>query len=393
MKKAQQHIPFLDHIRAVAILLVFLFHSLDASYRSDHFLFNGWFRNFSSGPLPFFLAPLTFGYLGVAIFFVVSGFCIHLSHEGSREKSFSTFYLRRFFRIYPPYLAALLIFALVFPTTRLSLHSQFSANLYQLITHLFLVYNFDSVTYHGINPAFWSIAVEVQLYLLYPLLLWFTRKWGWYRALWITGGIEVGMRVILGAFPHASSFKPFIPGIPFLYWYSWAIGAALAESYLKKQPLPFARFHILFWPAVTVVACLFEPLYPFSFLFAALSTACFISFMLNRPVAAPVAAGPFGFIWEYLRFIGLISYSVYLIHQPIVEAVPKVLHRLFPQHIFSGLVLYTMCLVAWILITALSYAFYRLIELPSVELGKWFNQKKRTDPDIIIPSLPAVNSQ
>jgi peptidoglycan/LPS O-acetylase OafA/YrhL len=54
------------------------------------------------------------GWVGVPIFFTVSGFCIHLSYQRSRENGFKRFFTRRFFRIYPPYLLAVLFFGLIF---------------------------------------------------------------------------------------------------------------------------------------------------------------------------------------------------------------------------------------------------------------------------------------
>src|SRR5882762_2762678 len=112
METSREHLVFLDHIRGVAILSVFLYHTLDVSFGADHFLFKGWWRSSdSNGSLPILLYPLTLGWLGVAIFFVVSGFCIHLSHRRSSKQKISAFFTKRFFRIYPPYLIALLVFA------------------------------------------------------------------------------------------------------------------------------------------------------------------------------------------------------------------------------------------------------------------------------------------
>lgn len=109
-KSFPQHYPFLDGIRGIAILWVFLFHSLGASYGWDHFPWNGLFRSFDEPRSLVVLFPLSLGGLGVAIFFAVSGFCIHLSHLRNREKGWTYFFYRRFFRIYPAYLVAILIF-------------------------------------------------------------------------------------------------------------------------------------------------------------------------------------------------------------------------------------------------------------------------------------------
>ena len=126
-------------------------------------------RSFSVPPAFLVLSPLIFGNFGVAVFFVISGFCIQLSYARSAQAGFRAFYIRRFFRIYPPYLVALLFFAVVFPPTRLGFAKLWDWA--QFGSHLLLVHNFDARAFDGINGAFWSIAVEVQLYLLFPVLV------------------------------------------------------------------------------------------------------------------------------------------------------------------------------------------------------------------------------
>src|SRR4029079_6537576 len=96
--------------------------------------------------------PATLGSAGVAVFFAVSGFCIHLSFQRNPESR--DYIFRRFFRIYPPYLFALVLFAFIYPPTRLSFASL--QDFTQLLSHLFLVHNFGSSTFNGINGAFWS---------------------------------------------------------------------------------------------------------------------------------------------------------------------------------------------------------------------------------------------
>jgi peptidoglycan/LPS O-acetylase OafA/YrhL len=66
---------------------------------------------------------LTYGHMGVAMFFVVSGFCIHLSHARSNSRSWVEFSRRRFFRIYPPYLLSLLVFYFMWPFRTYSISS------------------------------------------------------------------------------------------------------------------------------------------------------------------------------------------------------------------------------------------------------------------------------
>ena len=102
--KTTAHLGFLDVLRGVAILWVFLAHSVGMSYGGTLPQWGpGWTRNFGEARLPAVLFPLTYGFAGVAIFFVISGFCIHLSFLRGRPGDWQGFFVRRFFRIYPPY--------------------------------------------------------------------------------------------------------------------------------------------------------------------------------------------------------------------------------------------------------------------------------------------------
>jgi hypothetical protein len=81
-------------------------------------------------------------------------------------------------------------------TPRLTFHDQ--GFWMQLLTHLFLVHNYPSSTYIGINGAFWSLAIEAQLYLMYPALLMLVSKLGWRRTMVILAGCELLLRGMYG---------------------------------------------------------------------------------------------------------------------------------------------------------------------------------------------------
>ena len=162
--------PLLDAIRGGAVLMVLIYHCLFWAVGSTHLPYRHGVRDFEAHPELTAMAPLTFGWAGVAIFFVVSGFCIHLSFLNCERWGY--FFWKRFWRIYPPYLAALFLF-FVMDSAAGQLRDEAE---FQLITHALLVHNFWSETHFGINPSFWSIAVEAQLYVIYPILVFFVAK-------------------------------------------------------------------------------------------------------------------------------------------------------------------------------------------------------------------------
>jgi peptidoglycan/LPS O-acetylase OafA/YrhL len=378
MTHSDDRIPFLDHIRGVAIILVFGFHALHPAFDRFDLAWDGWLRDFDVPRSFLLLLPLTAGSIGVAIFFVVSGFCIHLSHERSKRKDLGTFFVRRFFRIYPPYFLALVLFALAFPWTRLRFDSR--GDFANLGSHLLLIHNFFGRSAIAINGSFWSLAVEAQLYLLYPLLLIFTRRLGWAGALWLAGTIEVSLRSVSAAtFAAQGNQGPsWLVFSPFSFWLSWSIGARLADDWLKGRPPVLGARSLWIWPVLTVIAFFIKPLFPFVFLLAALSTAGVIAFLLSHPsLSVPVPR----FVRDHLRGVGVLSYSIYLLHEPLLNAVPWTLRKAFPGHHFSQILTFGSCMAAWCPILLLSWAFYRYVEQPSIRMGKAIDSRhRRPDP-------------
>jgi peptidoglycan/LPS O-acetylase OafA/YrhL len=80
MNNSKKYFDFLDQIRGFAIVSVVFYHILGTVCSRSQFPWGtSWLRDFSVPKSFLLLSPLSFGHIGVAIFFVVSGFCIHLS--------------------------------------------------------------------------------------------------------------------------------------------------------------------------------------------------------------------------------------------------------------------------------------------------------------------------
>jgi peptidoglycan/LPS O-acetylase OafA/YrhL len=371
----KQRIDFLDSVRGIAVLLVFVFHSLGAAFNRETLPWGIWFRDFGV-PRSFLpVAPASFGWVGVAIFFVVSGFCIHLSF--SRQPQWSAFFWRRFFRVYPAYLAALLFFAFVYPITRSHFASRIDFR--QIVSHLLLLHNFEETTFLGINPSFWTLAVEVQLYALYPILLVLCRSLGWRRTLIGVAALEISLRLTDGVMFTASGagLPRWVTGSPLTYWFSWSVGAYVAERYIRNVPLLIPRPLTYSVGALAVAVSFFKPVSGLSFMLFALVAAAAIATVINsREQTLPLP----GMLREHLGDVGLCSYSVYLLHQPLLAGLAAIItggayiHPLF---------LFAVCLASWIVIVPLASLSYQFCELPGLALGKRFGRR-----DAVINALP-----
>jgi peptidoglycan/LPS O-acetylase OafA/YrhL len=146
------HILELDGFRAIAIYLVINFH------------FGVYVRIF-----PPYNVVTQAGWVGVPLFFVLSGMLLSLPFitaglEGRPGPSAARFYQRRVLRIFPLYYGSLL---LLVAATGLAQHAWPAAD--ELVSHLFFVSNFRA-TFSTISAPYWSLAVEVQFYVVMPLI-------------------------------------------------------------------------------------------------------------------------------------------------------------------------------------------------------------------------------
>jgi peptidoglycan/LPS O-acetylase OafA/YrhL len=371
--RANAHFGFIDQLRGVAILLVFLCHStviFTPASSMDLYDPLGFLGHVFAGRISVFqvidflcLYPCRIGWSGVAVFFVVSGFCIHLSYSQPGKPDFTAFYIRRFFRIYPAFFLAVLVFGLWFPYSRLDFdHWQ---NWVRLFSHLLLCNNLSDLLV-GISAAYWTIPVEAQLYLLFPVLLWLVRRYSFARALWIVGVIQFSLQITTALAFGLYRLPPlWLTASPFYYWFSWSIGAAVCDAYLKGKPSPLRKSSSWLWLIAALATSGFAA-HEFSFAFFALATASLIARRLSTEATQESPS----FFGRFLRITGTYSYSIYLIHQPIIVAVIATY-----KHAFAGLennrwTIFFAALSSWLIIFPVAAVLYYLVEKPSISLGK-----------------------
>jgi peptidoglycan/LPS O-acetylase OafA/YrhL len=165
-KKASGHIPALDGVRGFAAASVFLVHYGGGSH--SHFL-----------PIRMAAETLQLGWAGVSLFFVLSGFLITgILWDGfHKEHWWRNFYIRRSLRIFPLYYCALFIALLVALTV-----DSGSRSLPSLLVYAFYLQNIPPLAIHLRQlphvwiDHFWSLAVEEQFYIIWPFLLFAVHK-------------------------------------------------------------------------------------------------------------------------------------------------------------------------------------------------------------------------
>lgn len=172
-----RHVQVLDGLRGIAILLVLLFHYWQLSF---------WAIPIPGLPSQYNLEFVQYaGYLGVELFFFISAFCLFYPHAKvmfgqGRVPTVKHFFYRRAIKIVPSYLLALLIlgvfFSDLYPVTYQ--HGVFA----DLGLHLIFLHDLAPESRSSFDGVFWSLAVEVQFYYLFPLLAKAFRRFPWLTA-------------------------------------------------------------------------------------------------------------------------------------------------------------------------------------------------------------------
>lgn len=217
----------IDALRGAAALGVVFYHAVEQGQ-------NVLPHNLFQYPIRVVQFASSFGYIGVFLFFVISGFCIHLqwarakAAETEPEIRFGSFWKRRIRRLYPPYIIALLLFLLLTAATIGIQLTQFF--FYDVGMHLLMLHNLDPHTSYTINGVFWTLAIEEQLYLAYFLLLFIRVRWGW----GVTIVVCLLARLAWMVFSHVvwlkTGFAIPVPEAAASHWFTWALGAIGVEA-------------------------------------------------------------------------------------------------------------------------------------------------------------------
>ena len=157
-----------DLLRVVCVYMVGWYHIWQQSWLSPVLRIGSFTLNMT--------APVRAGYMFVDLMLLLSGFLLYLPYANGKEKSPSAFYLRRALRILPSYwlcLAFMMVFALVQPD-----FSDGKRLGQDLVAHLTFTQNFFRLSYTQtrLNVVLWTLAVEVQFYLIFPVLAPLFRK-------------------------------------------------------------------------------------------------------------------------------------------------------------------------------------------------------------------------
>lgn len=313
---------------------------------------------------------LRHGFLGVDVFFVLSGFLITalLLHErASRGRiSLGKFLIRRSLRIFPLYFAVMGLLAIYFVFIAPAASSQRNAFLTELPYHF--TYTSNWVPMETMMGLTWSLSTEEQFYLLWPAMLAFLESWAWLVMLaflalnqainfgWIDGwlqsvGLSAGSLEILQC-----TFTPIILGAMLAFvlsnahwrdrlaaWPSWPVLLFTAGVLLVSASWPG---DIRGWPRLGFQA----------------ATALLLACIVLHP-EAPLARI---LEWRPLAYVGTVSYGIYLLHMFVVHVARRVLVAIGAA---DNHLLFLLSLAGTVAAAGLSYRYF---ERPLLQLKDRF---------------------
>nr|WP_298114713.1 acyltransferase [uncultured Pseudomonas sp.] len=328
------------------------------------------------------------GWVGVDLFFAVSGFVIarslvprlHAQPDGAaaRRETLS-FWMRRAWRLLPSawlWLLVILLATLTFNSS--GVFGSLEANLEASVAAVLQVANIRFAQAfmqweYGSSFVYWSLALEEQFYLLFPLLILLSRRW---------------LPYVLFGLVALQLFSPRSVMLMMFRTDALALGVLIAlwsaqPSYRRLQPALLARRGLGVGVLLVLLLCLCalgsEPLTMFSMRIGAIA--------LLAAALVWIASYDQNFLWpdgafkRLMIWFGTRSYAIYLIHIPAFFFTREIYYRLYPQQgDFGDSFFYPFVLTAAVLIVVLSELNYRLIECPLRERGKQIAQRLFAKP-------------
>jgi len=377
-----QRIHSVDGLRALAFLLVFAFHTWE----------------FAGHPYVPIVSGVVSQNTRPDFFVVLTGFVLFLpfARNPARTETFEVrpYLRRRLRRIVLPYYVALAIAILLPQLLVVMVRAAGGSASWQpfppfadVLTHLTFTHIFFPEYWAGINGSLWTMSLEMQLYLILPLLILLFARFGW-KALGWALVISLAYRVIVGLWLGGEPFP-----VPFLVG---ANGLGRLMEFLAGMAAAWLAFR---WRhALTpVVGAFLTLLIVLGYLVAIGDWPAWTGLRelaLGLTFGCVIVVGIAGrrvemiFAWRPMSWIGFRAYSLFLVHQPVAWYFSEMLTK------YAGvedgpLKLALMWTVGFLPVLGVGLLLFRLVELPCI---RWAKATPRSTPRQVADAGPPVLS-
>jgi peptidoglycan/LPS O-acetylase OafA/YrhL len=376
VRGASSRISDLDGLRGVAVLIVIALHIFK---RADYFTEN---------PILASITGLTaVGWMGVDIFFTLSGFLItsillQARNEGSY---FKNFYMRRALRIVPLYLVLILFVLFLAP----KVERAFKEEVWQFLPILMLYLQNWTILFEDLHITqyllvTWSLAIEEQFYVLWPFLVYYLNTKQLIKfSIWVISISFLARVVGVVFFADIPSVSHFFYYNSFTRFEQIIIGALLALVFtypeMKEKIRRFSPPAFVVFFSIFVVLCLLSlpglpnpgrssiPLTIGGYTIIALFSAALIGIFITHPPSSLLRRF---FQIPFLVAMGKYSYSMYLFHVPVA----LILMEIFWQAGLRGGKVYLLYIGSTFLVTVVvALLTWHLLEKHMLDLKKYFS--------------------
>lgn len=348
-------IPEIDGLRFIAIFTVVIYHlwgflSVKLKIEQSDNIVLKFFEN---------------GDFGVQLFFVISGFVLALPFaryylEGVEKVNLENYFKRRITRLEPPYILimTLLFFASVYVVKNLS----FSEGMKSYLASIFYVHNFI----YGINNlpllncVAWSLEIEVQFYVLAPLLC---KVFSYDRQ---SRRILLVFLILVFTFLNRFFIPSFLSIYNFIHYF--LLGFLLVDFYLDSNPITVRKnlFTSVSWFVFIILLFAFRDS-DFNSLASKITWSILQIAILFLAYYMAIILKVIDFVrYNFIAIIGGMCYSIYLLHYPAISF----LGNIFIKHNYhNNMVINLLLISAFIIIILLiiSILFFVLIEKPCMK--------------------------
>lgn len=385
MIKKTTHLDWLDAIRGAAALYVVCHHAvMQVIVVGDH-----------AHDLFYRLLQLltSYGHYAVDVFIVLSGYSLMLPIIAKQQfGNIWIFYLRRTIRIVLPYFAAL-IFTLIIIYFWLGVNDashwaevSLPVTKDNIFKHILLIHQWFPDAANKINPAFWSVGVEYQIYFLFPLFYLLARGIGFVKTFIV---ITLTSYVLWAVCYYFDILNPSANGTS-LYYCSLFFMGMLAAQFTKQTQettnsylLEVVNIHSLKIAALAFIGILITATVGFvvsrseySFYFPLQVQSFFVGlffaillYLKGRNKIFIKKVKFLGIISSSLQWLGTMGFSIYLLHDPIVALVWK--YVVIPLSLpFYWLQALTELMISLLATCFVAMLFYKFVELPCHQLSK-----------------------
>lgn len=314
------------------------------------------------------------GYLGVDVFFVLSGFILSYNYGGrvSSRAAYRSFLVNRIARLYPLHLVTLVaLMTLVGLASAVGLtinNPQFYAYDYHLFLQLLLLHSWGFEQSPSWNIPSWSISAEFFAYLLFPIFYWLASRLR--RPLPLALGVAISIGAMIGVLRSLGHTSLHVATEHTLIRVSgeFLAGCLIYRLYEMRRSLPIGStlsyLVLLFGVFIVAVSPLSDPLMPHA--------ACVLVYVLARASGPAVRV----FTLPPVVWLGRVSYSIYLTHLMILS----MLLRLTPLEMLQAMGLPARLAVLALhgaILVAVAAGSYRLVEVPGRRIVRDWAKRTR----------------